>query len=191
MKKVFLSFVFSLIVFAASAQLSKDDVSLGASIANLNLQFNKYTDIALTPSALWFVENDLALGAYAKFGMHHTNGSDGSIFEYGIGPLLRYYLLNNKIDLLKNFFLFMEVNAGFDGQNNTVLKDNTTGVGFGLGPGISYFITSSIALEAKLKYDGLIGFGSNSNSNAYANGLNLSVGFQVYLPSQKLTNRIK
>ena len=186
MKKVFLSFILSFIVFTANAQLSKDDVTLGASIANFNFQFNKYIDVKLTPSALWFIENNFALGGYTKFGVHHTNGNSGSIFEYGIGPMARYYVLNNNTDILKNFFLFTELNMGFDGQNNTVLNNNTNGLGFGFGPGLSYFVTSSIGLEAKLKYDGLIGFGSNT----YSNGLNLNIGFQIYLPSQKIANTI-
>ncbi len=70
----------------------------------------------------------------------------------------------------------MEANVGIEGYNPSV-GDNTNGLGLGAGPGYAYFITENIGLETLLKYNGIIGFGSEPTSSS----LTLSFGFQIYL----------
>lgn len=185
MKKILFSAILLVTSLASNAQLSKGDVMIGGSLANFNFKFDKFTSLSITPNALWFIQDGLAVGGYAKFGFNHDKGASGSIYSYGIGPSARYYI-SNHLNLSSQAQFFLEANAGFEGENNTVIDSTTNGLGFGFGPGITYFINSNIGLEAKLKYEGLVGFGSDT----YTNGLALSVGFQIYLPSKKIANTI-
>lgn len=174
-------------VSTANAQISEGNVMIGTDVSNLNVSFNNQTTFQLTPKAAWFIQDGLAVGGYAQFGITHVNGSNGSNYTYGVGPLARYFFIKDGIPAFRSAKFFFEGNAGFQGVNSTVSRSTTNGLGFGAGPGISYFITPSIGLEGLLKYNGIVGFGSNT----YSNGLSFSIGFQVYLPSKKLIKQIE
>ncbi len=174
-------------VSVVNAQIRQGNVMVGGNIANVDLTFNSHTSVDLTPKAAWFIKDGLAVGGYAKFGLAHTNGEDGNVYSYGVGPLARYFVGAEDIPAFRQTKLFVEANAGFEGMDNTVSKSTTNGLGFGVGPGISYFITPAVGVEALLKYNGILGFGSS----AYSNGLSFAIGFQVYLPSKKLIKEIQ
>jgi hypothetical protein len=171
----------------ANAQIKKGDVMLGGNIAGLDITFKNGTRLDLTPKAAWFVEDRLAVGGYAKFGVNHVNGQDGSTYSYGVGPLARYFFSKDEIGLLNKVDFFIEGNAGFEGENNSVDKSHTNGLGFGVGPGMTYFVTPNVGLEAMLKYGGVVGFGSST----YVNKLTFGVGLQVYLPGKKTIKKVK
>lgn len=174
----------------ANAQISKGHVMMGGNLANVSLDFGNKSSLNITPKAAWFIQDGLAVGAYANLGMDHTNGANGSTYSYGFGPMARYFadVKNLKeVSILKKTKFFVEGNLGFQGMNNSANKSHTNGLGFGFGPGVSYFITPSVGLEALLKYDGIVGFGSET----YTSGLNFGIGFQIYLPSKKLIKEIK
>jgi hypothetical protein len=51
-------------------------------------------------------------------------------------------------------------------------------------------LTPNIGLETLLKYNGIVGFGSQ----AYNHNLNLGIGFQIYLPGRSvktIVNEVK
>lgn len=79
----------------------------------------------------------------------------------------------------------VEANAGFQGVN-TAGGNSTNGIGLGIGPGLAYFITNTIALESLLKYNGILGFGSSASSSR----LQLNLGFQIYLSGNKVKSEI-
>lgn len=187
MNKMIFIVLFLLGVSTANAQISKGSVMMGGDLAGLNVSFNNQTSLKLTPKAAWFIKDGLAVGAYGQFGMTHINGQDGSNYSYGIGPMARYFFTADQVPAFGKAKFFFEANAGFEGVDSTVSHSNTNGLGFGAGPGVSYFVTPSIGLEALLKYDGIVGFGSKT----YTNGLSFSIGFQVYLPSKKLIKEFK
>lgn len=171
----------------ANAQINEGNVMIGGSLTNLNLEFDRQTTFQVTPTAAWFIKDGLAVGGYGKFGLNHVNGQDGNSYSYGIGPLARYFVSAEKLPAFRQTKFFLEANAGFEGTDNRVNRTTTNGLGFGFGPGISYFITPSIGLEAIIKYGGIVGFGSS----AYSQSLSFGIGFQVYLPSKKLIKEIK
>lgn len=187
MKKLFLFAILLLVANIANAQISEGNVLIGGNVANLNLTFDSQTSFTLTPKAAWFIKDGLAVGGYGMFGLNHVNGQDGNVYTYGIGPLARYFVGIDKVPAFRKTKFFVEANAGFQGVNNNVNRSTTNGLGFGFGPGISYFITPSVGLEGLLKYDGIVGFGSS----AYTHGLSFAIGFQVYLPSKKLMKELK
>jgi hypothetical protein len=97
-----------------------------------------------------------------------------------VGALGRYYISDPKVNILRQGRLFFEGTVGIQGVSLSG-GSNTTGLGLGIGPGYAYFITSNIGLETLLKYNGIVGFGSQ----AYRSNLNLGIGFQIYLSGRR------
>ena len=172
----------------ASAQIQKGYVLVGSDISGFNLGLDKGGNFSMliNPKAAWFVEDRTAIGSYLSFGLSTATGA-GSDINYGIGVLGRKYQTNSDpANMVQRSCFFLEANVGIEGDNPSV-GDNTNGLGIGIGPGWTHFFTSSIALEALFKYNGIIGFGSSPTSN----NLNLSIGFQIYLPSAKIRSMVK
>ena len=165
----------------ANAQIQKGNILVGGDIANFNLDLGGGGAFQATvdPKAAFFIRDNFALGAYLNFRLATAKGA-GTTTNYGIGALARYYINDSATNVLKHGRLFFEGNAGIEGIS---ISDgsNTTGLGIGIGPGYAYFITPNIGLEALLKYNGIVGFGSQ----AYTSGVNLGIGFQIYLPNGK------
>lgn len=192
MKKLIL---FAAILFGAhtaSAQISDGNVMVGGNVADFSADFKNKTALSLSPKAAWFVQDGLAIGAYANLGLSHQHGAN-TVWDYGFGPMARYYMMNDMVGKNKKTIFFWEANVGFDGSSSTRVKGakgtgaSNTGLGFGVGPGVSYFITPNIGLEALVKYNGTVGFGSET----YVNKITVGIGFQIYLPGSKAKSAIK
>lgn len=177
-----LAVVAMLCVNVTKAQIQQGNVLVGGDLGGLSLGLNGdgYFNLSLNPKAAWFIKDNIAIGGYAKLGVS-TAKDAGTTTVYGVGPLARYYVNDPKINPLRHARFFAEANVGIEGSNYSK-GGSTNGLGIGVGPGIAYFITPNIGLEALLKYDGIVGFGSKTTTSY----LDLSVGFQVYLPSGKL-----
>ena len=175
-----------LFIQKANAQLERGNVIIGADLANFNFGLNKgsFTTIDITPTAQWLIRNNVAIGAYLNFGI--VTSDDFTATSYGIGPIGRYYIIDQNVNMLKHGNWFLEANAGFQGEN---IKDgnSTNGLGIGFGPGYAYFITHNIALESLLKFDLNVGFGNTTTTS----NLNLSLGFQIYLPGRGTVDEVK
>jgi len=187
MKKLFTLIILShLIIGSARSQIQSGNLLWGADIANFDLSLNKGGNfsIRLDPKLAYFFSNNLALGGYLNFGLLTSKGGGESI-DYGVGLLGRYYL-GTEANVIRNSRFFLEANAGIEGTN-PASGENTNGLGLGIGPGWTYFLTSNIGLEALLKYRGIVGFGNRVSSS----DLQLSVGFQIYLPSAQLRRRLE
>jgi hypothetical protein len=168
------------------AQLQRGNVLIGADLANIDLSLDKGGNFGfrISPKIAWFINNNLALGGYLHTGLSTAKGAGTSV-SYGVGALGRYYVNDETINLIRHSRFFVEGTVGIEGDNPAV-GDNTNGLGLGVGPGWTYFISPNIGLEALLKYNGIVGFGSAPTSN----NLNLSFGFQIYL-SRARTNEIR
>lgn len=175
------------LVFTAKAQIQKGNVLIGSDLANLNLGLNSPTSFTgtISPKAAWFIQDNVALGAYASLGISTVKGN-GSNFTYGVGALGRVYAGGGN-EIIRHGRFFGEANVGINGQNLSQNGGSTTGLGFGVGPGFAYFITPSIGLETLLKYNGIVGFGSSP----FANNVALNFGFQVYLPGRATANKVR
>ena len=157
---------------------------VGGDIANLNFTLGGggALDVTIDPKIAFFVQDNVALGGYLDFGLSTSKGS-GTDTRYGVGALGRYYVNDPTVNALKHGRLFFEGNVGIQGVSLSG-GSNTTGLGLGVGPGYAYFVTENIGLEALLKYNGIVGFGSQP----YNSALNLGVGFQIYLPGRRVSN---
>ena len=169
----------------AVAQTQKGNLMVGADITDFGFNFQKESttfNFNLNPKLAYFIQDDLAVGAYVNFGLATGNG-EGSDVSYGIGALARYYIHDKnvqKLEFSKRARFFLEANAGVGGQNPRT-GASTNGVQLGVGPGLSYFITPNVALDALLKYDLIVGGGNSTTSH----NLGFSLGFQIFLPTAK------
>ena len=191
MKKILALLVVAMSVATVShAQLQKGNVIVGGDLADFNLGLRKGStfSMALTPKAAWFINSNFAVGAYVDLEVQTLGGNgQGSIINYGIGPLARYYVNNPKVNLLQHGRFFVEGNAGIGGINYTKSGGGTTnGLDLGIGPGYAYFITPNIGLETLLKVKSTVGFGTTASSSL----LDLNVGFQIYLPGRATKNKV-
>jgi hypothetical protein len=181
------------LAFSASAQIQKGNVMVGGDLANLKLSLEKggaFTG-TISPKAAWFIQDNIALGGEVDFGVSTFKGG-GTALNYSIGPLARVYS-GAGTEVVRHGRFFGEANIGFSGTHDPIHSglgtsyQNTNGLGFGVGPGFSYFVTPSIGLETLLKYNGIAGFGNNG----FASNLNLGFGFQVYLPGRATAAKVR
>ncbi|UYQ93680.1 porin family protein [Chitinophaga horti] len=193
MKKLhLLTAAFLFVTTVSMAQTQRGNVMVGANLLNVTGTFQEGSDrfqLGISPKAGWFIRDGLAIGADVQLGLDHrkVDESKTTAVNYGIGAFGRYYINDKNVEFSKRSKFFLEGNLGFTG-NNTKTKVGgaetsveTNGLGIGFGPGLAYFITPNIGLEALVKYDLGVGFGSSTTSHRV--GLNL--GFQIYLPSSK------
>lgn len=187
MRKVgYLTLVLTAMLFSATtyAQTEKGNMMVGANLGNIGGTFqnggSKF-NLNLTPKLGWFIKDDIAIGGEVNLGL--STGNDQTDFIYGIGAFGRYFLKDKSIEVSKRARWFLEASAGFNGVNTKAgdQSTNTNGLGLGFGPGLAYFITPNVGLEALLKYDLTVGFGSSTT----AHRVGVNVGFQIYLPTAK------
>ncbi len=182
-----------------NAQIEKGSVMFGSDLgsgvassasngifgANFNLNKGAGWNIGLSPKVGYFVKDNVMLGGVVNIG--YSKVSDVKTTVYGIQGLGRYYASDGQVNnLLKHGRFFVEANAGIAGVN-TKPGTTTNGFAFGFGPGYSYFVTQSVALEGLVKYNGLAGGGNTG----YVNSLGINFGVQVFLPSSRIKNAIK
>lgn len=172
---------------SAKAQIQQGNVLVGADFANFNIGLSKpnVIDLNLTPSAAWFIQDNVALGGYVNFGLETAKGTSTTT-TYGVGALGRYYT-GKDVEVLKHGRFFGEATFGVGGTSVSDGGGSTNGINFSFGPGFAYFVTPSIGLETMVKYNGLGGFGDIG----YQSNLNLSFGLQVYLPGKRTARKIQ
>jgi predicted small secreted protein len=187
---IWLTVLITVMSVSAKAQIQRGNILIGADLANVNLGLDAGGNFSflIRPKIAFFIRDNVAVGAYLLTGLNTAKG-EGTSVQYGVGALARYYFGGPSTELIRHTRFFAEGNVGINGDNPAT-GDNTNGLGLGIGPGIAYFITPNIGLEALLKYNGIVGFGTKPTSN----DLNFSVGFQIYLPSaraRKIQEQIK
>ncbi|HEX5025239.1 MAG TPA: hypothetical protein VFV68_08195 [Agriterribacter sp.] len=191
MKKITLplALVCLLLTSAAYAQIQKGNVLVGADLANfkIGLENDAGFSLDLSPKAGWFIKDNLAIGGYVQFGINKLNKSSPTETTYGIGPLVRYYVNKEEVNLLKHGRLFGEANAGIEGRNISDGGGSTNGLGIGFGPGYAYFITENIGLETLFKWNPLVGFGDDG----FQSNFSLHFGLQIYLPGKATLDKVK
>ena len=193
MKKIYVVMFIGLSILSSlnsEAQTQKNWFIIGGDIANLNvgLQKNNSTfNFDFTPRIAWFLRDNLAVGLYALAGIGSTKTGTitSTSFNYGIGPVARYYFTGKALESVNKTRWFADANVGINGSNNKTTGQpsvTTNGLGVGFGPGLAYFINRNIALEALVKYNLIVGFGKSTTDNS----INFGVGFQIHLPGSKI-----
>lgn len=188
MKKLIFTIVLgSVMAFGANAQIQKGNVMIGANLSDIKFGLDKPNVFSfnVSPKAAWFVQDGLAIGGEVNLGIATQKGS-GTDFNYGVSALGRYYGETGANEVVKSSRFFGEATVGVQGYNPSG-GGSTNGLGFSFGPGFTYFVTPTIGLEALLKYNGVVGFGTS----AYAHNLGIGVGFQIYLPGKSTARKVE
>src|SRR5687768_14107130 len=94
MKKHVLVLSFVLLAFgtASFAQIQKGYYLIGGSLGSTSIGFSDGTpfNINITPKVAWFRNDKFAVGGFVDIGLATASGQ-GTRFNYGFGPLARYY----------------------------------------------------------------------------------------------------
>ena len=208
MKKILLLATFFIVGITqkSQAQIQEGDILLGTDIGsgiatsstnglfgfNLGLDEGSGYNIGISPKIGYFLNNDFVVGAIVNLGYDNGEGDDleaTNTFVYGVQAFSRFYLAPSAVDLgddVPSGKFFVETQAGIAGSN-TEGADSTNGFAFGFGPGYSYFLNSSVALEASVKYNGLTGAGSD----AYTSSLGINLGIVVALPMSRAEGAVE
>ena len=173
-------------ITTVNAQLYKGDWMVGGQLA-LSTGKN-LTNINVAPSAGLFIIDRLAVGAKVEF--DYTKVKDDKLTTTNIGPFARYYFSKKDVRVAsektntQGFFKssirpFAEASVGFtnskqDGEASVSATD------FFIGPGLSYFFSQQVTLDA------LIGYHS-----AGSGGVGFKVGFQVFLFKKQIQDTKK
>lgn len=206
-KKLFMTLflVFGL-VGISNAQLQEGNLMLGTDLGSglasstsnglfsMNFGFNEGAgfNIGVSPRLGYFFTDELVLGAIANVGFTkspESNGESTKTTIYGVQGFIRFYISPGDVELeevVRTGRFFFETNLGIAGVNVTD-GPTTNGFAFGFGPGYSYFINESIALEASVKYNGLTGAGNTS----YQESLGVNLGIQIFLPLSQAKDQVQ
>jgi outer membrane protein len=151
-----------------SAQINKDDWMTGGNL-RINTAKNN-SQFEFSPSIGYFLIDGLAMGARLSYQMEKLGSN--SVSGLGFGPFARYYFGNEKL------FPFFEGAFDLSNRKYKTGTQTTTEQAFSVfgGGGLAIFLNENVALE------GMLGFRNSRVKNQSGNGgLNLRVGFQVYL----------
>lgn len=194
MKKLhFLTLSLLVLSSVTMAQTQKGNIMVGANLLNVTGTFQDGAntfDLGISPKIGWFIKDGLAIGADVSLGLVHTKVDEvkTNAVNYGVGAFGRYFINDKRVEFSKRSKFFLEGNVGFVGSNSKTKVDgnktssvSTNGLGIGFGPGLAYFITPNVGLEALVKYNLGVGFGSSVTTHQVA----FNLGFQIYLPSSK------
>ena len=192
MKHLLFALTLSFAAFAASAQVSAPQTSsasqetavregnwiIGGTLGSTNFNFDTETfDLRLEPNAAYFISDNVAVGALVGFGLTAYDG--GHVINYRVAPMIRYYFPEGATPTSR---WFAEGTAGVGGSHmKDSDEDEPVNLVLGISGGYTHFVTSSVALEAKLGYTYSK---ADINSSAGWSGIGLGLGFQIYLPSR-------
>ena len=159
MKKIIFLFFISAFIFSLYAQsyISSGKYTLSGSLSyssqdtyyprglSSNAKF-----ISVSPTVSYFAVNRFSVGLQLSYNYedYNTEYNPEHIYigKLSLGPLLRYYFIDNKIAP------FIEAEYTHDIYNLSGDNNNYLGYNIGIGFGLNYFITTYFALEPYLTY---------------------------------------
>jgi hypothetical protein len=208
--------------FSAHAQINKGNWLLGGDISGgsgnqkdtkADTLFSKYSGLTLTPRIGWFVGNNWVIGVAPSYSgnSYESSGVNGQIYHstsFSIAPFVRYYKsIHEKWAIITEFNGINLTTSSSNREDiNTLQKYeyslNSYQIGLYIRPGLTYFLSPKVGIEASL---GSIGFGytrfnrttklsgvtteledssSGFNGSISLSSLvqNLSIGLHIYLP---------
>ena len=177
MKKVLLSAVALLAFGFANAQegeksanggFSKGDVFVSGAVTFGSSKTGdfKVNAFEIAPKVGYFVTENIAVGASVGLqSLKFDNGSaDATNSGLGLGAFGRYYFTPaNKFSLFAELGIdYTSFDEEFDAESGTVYASSfeSKELGFGLGAGMNYFVSSNFSIEAGVA---VLGYSSNDN----------------------------
>lgn len=171
MKKIIISFFCLSLGLITKAQTEKGDWMVGGNFG-LNTSDNN-TLISFTPSAGYFIVNNLALGG--NFLLNSAKSGNNKTTTFGVGPFARYYFTSQTQivrPILQGSFNYTSTKTKI---GNSASSTNT-GSNYFIGGGAAAFISRNVSIDAIMGYDHTKLKGDNGSG-----GFAFNIGFQVYL----------
>lgn len=136
---------------------------------------SKGTSLRLNPNVGYFLYDKFAAGLNLSISFANSEGRNNSNWALGIGPFVRYYILEPE----KRFNIFSQVNLSYslglseinDGNNSTL---------YGVGTGGVLFFNSSVGLEMSLNYTDTTSRRDGDSDTIFRNFF-VAIGFQIHL----------
>ena len=184
MKKVLLSAVALLAFGFANAQeekanegFAKGDVFISGAVTLGSAKTGDFKANAfeVAPKVGYFVTENIAVGASLGFQSlkWDSGAADATNSGFGLGAFGRYYFTPaNKFSLFAQLGLdYTTFNEEFDVTDGTIYgsKLESKEIGFGLGAGMNYFVSSNFSIEAGVA---VLGYSSNDNGGNGADKTN-------------------
>ena len=185
MKKVLLSAVALLAFGFANAQeeekgnggFAKGDVFVSGAVTFGSSKTGdfKVNAFEIAPKVGYFVTENIAVGASVGLqSLKFDNGSaDATNSGLGLGAFGRYYFTPaNKFSLFAELGIdYTSFDEEFDAESGTVYGSSfeSKELGFGLGAGMNYFVSSNFSIEAGVA---VLGYSSNDNGGNGADKTN-------------------
>ena len=157
------------------APVQQGNWMIGGSLGSLGYSFEgKAFNVNIEPSAAYFVSDGIAVGARLIGGLTAASGQDNE-WHYGVAPMVRYFFPEGSTATGR---FFAQGDVGIAGSS----IGSDVSLLLGAGVGYAHFVTNSVALEASLgdRYNK-----ANISTAGSTSGLNVGVGFQIYLPGQR------
>jgi opacity protein-like surface antigen len=171
-----LFFFLLLVSIQATAQLEKGNLLIGGT-AGFNIQFedgDNVFNLELTPNVAKLISDNLALGG--GLGVAYQKIGDFSSTALTILPWGRFYIPTGG----ESPVFFLDAKAGlalasfkFDDED-----ESESAFAYSVGPGMAFFITDNVSIDAILAYTRI---GGDFDSSA----LGLNIGLQVFLGGGK------
>ena len=161
--QVFLFFFFAISI--SKAQPTAGTIFVGGDIGlsvgkdktkndNTTTTNYKKTDYSFLPQAGYFIDDILAVGARV--------GMSGNVYKYEgnysydkvsssyfvLNPFARYYIINQKGGLFAEADMSFEFGTSKTVYNDNTDEDNSTNIFLGMKPGVYYYISDRIVLQA-------------------------------------------
>jgi outer membrane protein len=193
MKKIVVSIMFAFALIVAQAQPEAGKVFLGGDIGVYSLsQKDKFdgtitdeqytTFLTLLPKAGYFLSDKLAVGIQTGISSIIRKYPDSdpektSNTSFVFKPFGRYYLTTGTGGL------FAEAGLGLSAGKTKIFYDagteesNQTAISIDFSPGVYYYITPSISLEAKF---GVIGFSTEIQKDGDTKNVNNVFTFELF-----------
>lgn len=186
--------LFLLFSLSVSAQLEKGTWLVGGSGSFRSTsdsytspgysQTSDRTDIAISPSAGYFVIDKLAVGLKSNFSKFKSqvNGSGGlttNTNRFSFGPFARYYFLEKD----KQFNILADVNYLYGRYWFKPTKGNSNS--FNASAGLAAFFNTTVALEVLLGYYNFKETVKESGDFiTKQSGFQATIGFQIHLQNK-------
>ncbi len=197
MKRVLVCLVICTSCLSGYTQIESDDLLIGGniSLSQTNRESTKFFGFSFNPYIAYFVLDKLAIGSgmginYYKNKYKPTQApeSTSSNIQLSINPGLRFYpgqygALAPFVEFYTKFSSSVNKSTSFLGPDQSRTSQDLR---LGLGGGLAYFLTSSVAIDSRL----VVERHSSKDFKSYYSTL-FTMGLQVHLSgnSRSVTNK--
>lgn len=162
----------------ANEAIQQGNWMVGANVGNIGYNFrSKNFNFEIRPRAGYFISDNAVIGTEAQLGLQVYSG--GEQFSYGLTPFVRYYFPEGAAPTHRWFGEALVGFAGSSTENSN--EDAIFSSVLGLRGGYAHFVASNVALEGTL---GFTRTNADINTGNGVSGLNVAVGFQIFLPGR-------